>query len=107
MSRTPIETWSSMGLLLANEWVSAFYAACLEFRLETPGRAAVARALAEPAERVGFDACETPAHEVARVVLAFLHDVIAVRATDLARVELAHRIAPEDVPGIDTGVVNA
>src|SRR5262245_38590051 len=106
MSRTPIETWSSMGLLLASEGVSDFDASRAELGLDVPGLANIARALAKPAERVGFDVREAPAYEVTRVVLAVLHDVIPACPTDLACVELAHRVAPEDVPGIDAGIVN-
>src|SRR5579863_377753 len=68
--------------------------------LELQGLAVVAGTFAGPAERAGCDLRKTPAHGFAGVVLAVLDDVGALGATDLARVDLAHRIAPEDVPGI-------
>src|SRR5688572_26044751 len=79
----------------------------MKLRLELPGQAAIARALAKPAERVRRDVGEAPAHPLARVVGALLHNVLPARAAELARVVLLHRIAPENVPGIDAGVINA
>src|SRR5579872_4512224 len=75
--------------------------------LELPGLAVVARAFSGPAERAGRDLRKTPAHGFAGIVLAVLDDVGALGAADLSRVDLAHRIAPEDVPGIDAGIVDA
>src|SRR5579863_7443741 len=75
--------------------------------LELQGLAVVAGTFAGPAERAGCDLRKTPAHGFAGVVLAVLDDVGALGAADLARVDLAHRIAPEDVPGIDAGIVDA
>ncbi|MFL5313618.1 MAG: hypothetical protein ACJ8A0_00880, partial [Microvirga sp.] len=38
---------------------------------------------------------------------ALLHDVDATGAADLARVVLLQRVAPQDVPGVEGGVVDA
>src|SRR5262245_23242110 len=88
-------------------WIASRDAAGEEFGLGLPGGAAVARALTEPAKRVRRDVVEAPAHQVAGVVLAVLNDGLAARTTDLAAIELPHGIAPQDVPGIDVGVVDA
>ena len=60
-----------------------------------------------PTERVGRDLRKAPAHGFARIVLAVLDDVVALGASDLARIDLAQRVAPEDVPRIDPRVVDA
>jgi len=73
-----------------------------EFGLEFPSRAIVERALAKPVKGVGSDFGEAPANAGAVIVLTLLHDVAAARAADLAYIELRQRIAPQDVPGIDT-----
>jgi hypothetical protein len=58
-------------------------------------------------ERVWRDLGEAPAHQRSRVVPALLHDVRPAHPADLARVELRGGVVPEDVPGIETGVVHA
>ena len=87
--------------------VRAWRALGEELGLQLPGLAVVARAFAGPAERAGRDLRETPAHGFAGVVLAVLNNVGALGAADLARVDLAHRIPSEDVPGVDAGIVDA
>src|SRR6185312_14162577 len=69
--------------------------------------AAVERTLAAPAEAVGRDIGEAPAHRHALAGRALLHDVPAARAAELAREVLLYGVAPEDVPGIERGVVDA
>src|SRR5262245_40383963 len=86
---------------------SRSHAAGAEVRLQVPALAVIDRALTKPTERVRRDFCEAPAQHHTAVVLADLHDVIALRATKLARVELTQRIAPEDVPGPEPGIVDA
>ncbi len=71
------------------------------------GRAVIAGTLAGPTKRVGRDLRKAPAHGFARIVLAVLDDVVALGASDLARIDLAQRVAPEDVPRIDPRVVDA
>src|SRR5262249_1578646 len=46
------------------------------------------------------------AHRGTGVVIALLHDIIAMGAADLAAVALFERIAPEDVPGVDVWIVD-
>src|SRR5215207_3283494 len=74
-----------------------------EIGLQLPGGAAVQRALAGPPEAVRGDLGEAPARRGAAVGGAFLHDVAAAGAADLARVELLQRVAPQDVPGVEAG----
>jgi hypothetical protein len=35
-----------------------------------------------------------------------LHDVVAAGAADLAPIDLLERVAPEDMPGVDVGIVD-
>src|SRR5262249_56279134 len=87
-----------------------FSASCSDgahFHFQGPGRAAVPRHVAEPAERCVGDVDETPAAQHAGVALADLHDVLADCPADLAQLERAPRIEPGDVPGIDARAVPA
>src|SRR5690348_15760913 len=59
-----------------------------------------------PVEAVGHDVGEAPA-ALRAFVDGELLDVIAVGAAQHAGIELLHRIEPEDMPGIDTGIVDA
>src|SRR5262245_11424831 len=59
-----------------------------EFSLKVPRIAAVKRALAEPVERVPCNLGECPAGWRAAAIVAFLHDVATIRASDLARIGL-------------------
>ena len=77
-------------------------------------------ALAAPAERIVHDLAEDPADlgfrfpSLTRPIkprqagrfLAFLHDILTVRAADLAKVNLVERIVPENVPGIKARIVD-
>src|SRR5215207_10239253 len=74
--------------------------------LQLPGGTAVERAFAGPAEAVRRDLGEAPARRDAAVGGALLHDVTAAGAAELARVELLQRVAPQDVPGVEAGVVD-
>src|SRR5271155_5064347 len=109
MSRTPSDKWSIIKILLADE---------VRKRRgggrnrsgggrpgPPPGRGG-GRARWEPVERVARDLDEAPAHRAAAIVLAELDDVPPVRAADLPRVILLHRVTPQNVPGIDPGVVD-
>src|SRR5262249_32939617 len=78
-----------------------------EIGLELPRRAAVARALAAPAEPIRRDVGKAPARRLAQVVSALLHDAVPAGTADLARVVLLERIVPQDVPGIAARVVDA
>jgi hypothetical protein len=77
-----------------------------ELGLAVPIRTAIGRALAQPAERVGRDLGEAPADRGTGIVLAVLHDGAAAGATDLPSVQLLQRIAPENVPSVDAGIVD-
>src|SRR5262245_52460260 len=77
-----------------------------ELGLQLPGRTTVARALAEPVERIGRDVDETPAHRCAGIILALLHDVLAARTAELPPIELPQRVAPENVPCVEAGIVD-
>src|SRR5262249_37915530 len=68
--------------------------------LQPPRAARRVDAFAEPVERIRRDLGEAPPHRQAGFVLAVLHDVLAAGAAELAAVELAQRIAPQDVPGV-------
>src|SRR5512134_2297277 len=81
-------------------------AARTELGLELPGRATVARTLAAPTERVRRDLGKAPPDGVASIVLALLHNIVAVSTADLGRVILSLRIAPQDVPSVDTRVID-
>src|SRR5262249_50322539 len=75
--------------------------------LQPPRAARCIDAFAEPVERIRRHLGEAPPHRQAGFVLAVLHDVPAARPADLAAVELAQRIAPQDVPGVAFRVVDA
>ena len=79
---------------------------CEKFGLKLPSFAVVARAFANPVKRRWRDLGEAPAHGLAGIVLADLDNVVPLRPPDLAGVELSQRIAPEDVPGVERGVIN-
>src|SRR5262249_41518878 len=72
-----------------------------------PSRSGIERALAAPTERGGRNLTEAPAQRGPPVGLAFLHDLVSVRAPDLPCVDLPQRIAPQNVPGVEAGVVDA
>src|ERR1700719_4504463 len=67
-----------------------FSASCsgrAHFHFQGPGRAAVPRHVADPAERRVGDVGEAPAPQHAGMALADLHDVAAGGAADLAQLE--------------------
>src|SRR3569833_4200015 len=80
---------------------------CAEIGLQVPRRAVSERPLAEPAEARRRDLGEAPAHRHALTGGARLHDGLAARAAELPRVVLLHGIVPEDVPGVEHGVVDS
>src|SRR5262252_1834318 len=82
------------------------FAATSEFSAQPPGRSAVDREFAQPAERVWGDIGKAPARIVAIVGLPQLDDFCSVRSADLSSVELPERVAPEDVPSVNTWVVH-
>jgi hypothetical protein len=93
-------------ILLCCQRPIELHPACEELGLQMPGRAAIARALAVPTERVPRDLAEPPPGRVAGIVRALLHDLRAVGTANLARVELPERVAPQDVPRVEAGVVD-
>src|SRR5215471_10340117 len=85
----------------------SWHAPSQELGLKLPALAVVARAFAQPTKRSWCYVGKAPAHGFSRIVFADLNDVASLRPPDLARVELPDRIAPQDVPGVDSRVVNA
>src|SRR6202035_2216871 len=85
---------------------SSYYAAGKELRLKLPGRAVVEGALAEPTEGFWRYLDKAPADPSAGIVFSLLHDVVAARAADLARIVLLQRVVPQDVPGVEARVVD-
>src|SRR6516162_9270371 len=75
--------------------------------LQDPADAPVRRALSPPSERVLGAIPERPADLRALVVGAELDDVRPLRPAELPPVDLPHRVAPEDVPGVEARVVDA
>src|SRR4030095_676362 len=71
-----------------------------ELRLQGPADS-VRRALPPPAERIRRPVPERPANLRPRVVGPELDDVRTLCPAELAAVDLAHRIAPEEVPGAE------
>src|ERR1043165_1434565 len=72
-----------------------------------PARFAVGRSFAAPEERVRRDLVKAPAHGLPSSVLTELHDVAPLRAADHREVGLADRLGPQDVPGIESRIVDA
>lgn len=60
-----------------------------------------------PAERVRLDFGKGPAHLPAARIGTFLHNVAAVRSSELLREEIGRRIVPQDAPGIEMPIVEA
>src|SRR5262249_6963027 len=75
--------------------------------LKLPSFAPIGGAFADPTKRIARDLGKAPAHRFAGLVRALLDDVVALCAADLARIELSHRVAPKDMPGIEAGIVDA
>lgn len=63
--------------------------------------------LADPMEAVGGDLGETPPGFQTARILADLDDVPALGPSDLARVILVERVAPDDVPTTDARIEDA
>src|SRR5262245_30789025 len=70
-------------------------------------RLIVGAAFRGPMECVRFDLRKRPAHGSAARIGAVLHDVLALRTSDLLREEIRGGIVPKDAPGVEVGVVNA
>src|SRR3569833_629272 len=104
MSRTPIEMWLNMGFLrcgLRN-------AAGEEFDVAAPLHHTVGAVIdiGGPMEARRRDVAEAPA-ALRCLVDGELLDIGAGGAAEHARIELLHRIEPEDVPGVERRIIDA
>src|SRR5262245_30796467 len=74
--------------------------------LQLPRRLVVERTLTEPSEGVRRYFGEAPAKRDAGIGLAQLHDILALRPSNLPGVVLSDWIAPHDVPCIDAWIID-